>query len=139
MNIQTVKLQSSGYLVNGKLSVPIAEGNRHYQQVQDWLLTNTPDPEFTPREIARNNARRARQGRMSQIDDLIVTTVSGKVFNADKNARSALTTAVVLGEAGTSTSWKMEDDTVEVITWEELKEALVLLDAAQTALIAVED
>ncbi len=37
MTIQTVKLLDSGYLVNGNMSVPEAEGNRHYQMILDWI------------------------------------------------------------------------------------------------------
>jgi len=53
MNIETVKLQGENYLVNGTLSVPKAEGNRHYKLVQEWIEEgNTPEPEFTEAEIA---------------------------------------------------------------------------------------
>jgi hypothetical protein len=53
MNIETVKLQSESYLVNGTLSVPKAEGNRHYKLVQEWIAEgNTPEPEFTEAELA---------------------------------------------------------------------------------------
>ena len=52
MNIQTVKIQKEGYLVNGTMSVPSAEGNRHYQAVQEWIAEgNTPEPEFTQAEL----------------------------------------------------------------------------------------
>lgn len=37
MEIQTVKTQDSGFLVNGNTSVPEAEGNRHYQAILDWI------------------------------------------------------------------------------------------------------
>ena len=43
MEITSVKLQvspngeDSGYLVNGNMSVPEAEGNRHYQAILDWI------------------------------------------------------------------------------------------------------
>ena len=137
MNIITVKLQASGYLVNGNIYVPNSEGNRHYQQVQEWLLSNTPEPELTQAGIDLNIARADKADRMAQIDTMTITTTSGKVFDADKPARAALTSAVAVGEAGMSTLWKLADNTVEIITWEELKEALLLLGAAHTALIAV--
>ena len=44
MTISTVQLAESGYLVDGTLNVPNDTGNRHYQEVKEWLLTNTPDP-----------------------------------------------------------------------------------------------
>ena len=46
--INTVKIQGVGYLVNGSMSVPSSEGNRHYQGIQEWIAEgNTPEPEFT--------------------------------------------------------------------------------------------
>jgi hypothetical protein len=47
--ITTVKLQEAGYLVNGNIAVPMAEGNRDYQEVQGWLAEgNTPEPADIP-------------------------------------------------------------------------------------------
>lgn len=55
MNITTVKLQESGYLVNDRYSVPNAPDNSHYALVQEWIAEgNTPAPEFTEAEIAAN-------------------------------------------------------------------------------------
>lgn len=51
MNIQTVKLQQDGWLVNGTMSVPDNPSNRHYHEVQEWLKTNTPEPGFTQAEL----------------------------------------------------------------------------------------
>ena len=51
--IETVKLQENGYLVNDSMSVPKSDGNRHYEDVKVWLESNTPEPEFTPEEIAQ--------------------------------------------------------------------------------------
>ena len=58
MNITTVKLTQNGYLVNGNMSVPNSEGNRHYQEVQKWLLGKTPEwlvlEETYNQEVAAN-------------------------------------------------------------------------------------
>lgn len=35
--IETVKITEGGYLVNGSMTVPEAEGNRHYQEILDWV------------------------------------------------------------------------------------------------------
>ena len=53
-----VKIQGQGYPVNDEMSVPKADGNRHYELVKEWLLTNTPEPEFTPEQL---DARRIAQ------------------------------------------------------------------------------
>ena len=49
--IKTVKLQENGYLLNGSMSVPKVEGNRHYNDIKVWLESNTPEPEFTEAEL----------------------------------------------------------------------------------------
>ena len=47
--IETVKIQGDGYLVNGKINVPKADGNRHYEAVKIWLKDNTPEPDTEER------------------------------------------------------------------------------------------
>ena len=55
MTISTVKLQNSGWLVNGTMSVPNDPANRHCQDVLAWIAEgNTPAPEYTDAEIAAN-------------------------------------------------------------------------------------
>ena len=58
--INTVKIQGTGYLVNGNMSVPKAEGNRDYKEVQEAIVGGTEnyptaivvEPEFTAEEVA---------------------------------------------------------------------------------------
>jgi hypothetical protein len=52
--IQTVKIQGQGYLLNCSMSVPKADGNKEYELIKQWLSEgNTPEPEFTEEEIAK--------------------------------------------------------------------------------------
>ena len=52
MEIKSVKLRQNGYLLNGEMSVPMADGNREYELIKVWLEEgNTPEPEFTIEEI----------------------------------------------------------------------------------------
>ena len=52
MEIQTVKIQGQGYLLNGTMSVPKADGNREYELIKQWLAEgNKPEPEFTSDEL----------------------------------------------------------------------------------------
>ena len=53
MEIQTVKIQGEGYLLNGSMSVPKADGNREYELIKEWLKDNTPEPEFTEEELVK--------------------------------------------------------------------------------------
>ena len=50
--IQTVKIQGQGYLLNGTMSVPKADGNKEYELIKQWLSEgNTPEPEYTEEEL----------------------------------------------------------------------------------------
>jgi hypothetical protein len=47
--ITSCKLQESGYLINGNMSVPNDPANRHYVMVQEWIAEgNTPEPYIEP-------------------------------------------------------------------------------------------
>ena len=53
--ITSCKLNESGWLVNGNMSVPNDPANRHCADVLAWIaLGNVPAPEFTDAEIAAN-------------------------------------------------------------------------------------
>ena len=57
--IQTVKIQGQGYLLNGTMSVPKADGNREYELIKQWLAEgNIPEPEFTEEELSKQESAR---------------------------------------------------------------------------------
>ena len=71
--ILKVKIQGEGYLVNNELSVPKADGNRHYELVKQWLAEgNIPEPEYTEEEL---NAQRISQIK-AKASELITTKYS---------------------------------------------------------------
>ena len=50
--IKSVKIQDNGYLLNGTMSVPMADGNREYELIKLWIAEgNTPEPEFSEEEL----------------------------------------------------------------------------------------
>ena len=54
MEIKSVKIQGNGYLLNGYMSVPQANGNREYELIKEWLAHgNMPESEFTEEELAQ--------------------------------------------------------------------------------------
>jgi cytochrome oxidase Cu insertion factor (SCO1/SenC/PrrC family) len=69
MNIETVKLQSNGYLLNGTMSVPMADGNKEFEAIKEWLKSNTPEPEFTEEELKTiNNNKLIHEAKQYLID-----------------------------------------------------------------------
>ena len=52
MEIKSVKIQGQGYLLNGIMHVPKADGNREYELIKQWIAEgNIPEPEFTEEEL----------------------------------------------------------------------------------------
>ena len=50
--IKSVNIQGNGYLLNGTMSVPMADGNREYELIKLWISEgNTPEPEFSEEEL----------------------------------------------------------------------------------------
>lgn len=62
------------------------------------------------------------------LDLIVVTTESGKVFDGNETARNDMLSALAAGEllGETQTNWKLADNTVAVVTRDELREALAL-------------
>lgn len=89
MEIETVKIQGEGYLVNGTMSVPKADGNRDYQEVKIWLDDNMPEPEFTAAElIAKADALSIITTKAAKVAALegIVITHNTVAYDADGRA-----------------------------------------------------
>lgn len=62
MNILKVKTQGRGYLLNGTMSVPKADGNKEYELIKQWLSEgNIPEPEFTEEELEAKDKAVAKQ------------------------------------------------------------------------------
>ena len=70
MNIETVKKQGQGYLLNGIMNVPKAEGNREYELIKQWLSEgNIPEPEFTDEELAQQELNKKKQEALQYLAD----------------------------------------------------------------------
>ena len=74
--IKSVKIQGNGYLLNGTMSVPMADGNREYELIKLWIAEgNTPEPEYTEQELeaiakeqANSEAKEQRAAAMLEGD-----------------------------------------------------------------------
>lgn len=90
-----------------------------------WSRT---EPPLTPSELSAIAALEAKAAKDAALNAITVTTVSGKAFDGNETARtnmlSAITAASFLGQ--TSANWKLADNTVALVTLDEVKEALAL-------------
>ena len=67
--ITSCKLQTSGYLINGTMSVPNDPANRHCADVLAWIAEgNTPAPEYTDAEIAANTQAETNATSQAYLD-----------------------------------------------------------------------
>ena len=101
MDIQTVKLQEHGYLVNGSIFVPDDSGNRHYREVQEWINAgNTPEPIETPqeeqdrlaREFVKEQTKRLDETDYTQLmdeNDLLTSAQQDEIFQYRADVRNA--------------------------------------------------
>ena len=84
--INTVKIQGEGYLVNGTMSVPNAEGNRHYKEVLEWIAEgNTPEPMDIP-EVQIPQVVTMRQARLALLQEGLLATIESAIQNSTDEA-----------------------------------------------------
>ena len=71
ITIQTVKIQGQGYLLNGTMHVPKADGNLEYELIKQWLSEgNIPEPEFTEEEIEAQLQEQANAEARAKLNGL---------------------------------------------------------------------
>lgn len=77
---------------------------------------------------------RLRAKRTADVKSITVTVTSGKVFDGDEESQGRMARAVIAGEPGQVTRWKLADNQWADVTHEELREALQLAGGAQTTI-----
>lgn len=87
-------------------------------------------------EEAERNRALAKLNRQSQVDQIKVTTQSGKTFDGDEVSQTRMARAILAlnGTNTLSTIWVLADNTPTQVTAAELTEALALAGAAQAAI-----
>jgi hypothetical protein len=104
--IETVKNSDSdgetiGYVVNGNMSVPLSNDNRHYKDILLWLESNTVEPMYTAEEIATNdiNVKVAEAKQYLLSTDFKMTTDYDQDTKAVKKLRTSARKLIRLQEA----------------------------------------
>ena len=91
--INTVKIQGDGYLVNGSMSVPKVDGNRHYEEVKQFIADGgVVEPEFTDAELAQQiedakpKVVTMRQARLALLQSGLLSTIETAITNGTDEA-----------------------------------------------------
>ena len=79
MEIQSVKIISIGWLVNGVFHVPDVEGNTDRQAVLDWIADgNAPDPADPPPVPTLDEKLRSTDHLMARAAEGLITVLIAK-------------------------------------------------------------
>jgi len=81
-------------------------------------------------EEAQKNAyiHKSKAEKIKALSSLTVTISTGKTFDANEASRNNMLAAIQASEVvgATQTAWKLADNTIEIVTLDELKEAIAL-------------
>jgi len=92
-----------------------------------------PEPD-SPEKIMKQK----KVQRQKDVDTLIIITASGKQFDGNEVAQDRMARAILSLDPLETTMWILADNTVDMhVSREELREALRLSGAAQTAIWAI--
>ncbi len=140
-DITTVKDSGDGWLVTYTggpiLSVPNAPGNRHYQEVQEWLaVPNTADAEFSVAERQTTRKAEVNALRNTKLNEGFLHV--SDTFSLDTESRASLAAYVANVNAGKglpgSFTWRSVanvDVTFTTTTILDLNDSMItFLDAA---------
>lgn len=121
-------------------SPPLDYNPDFYDRKEDWEASTRPYIIYTykdPVEISQLLLKKAKQVRQELVDQIVVTTTSGKEFDGDEDSQDRMSRAINALEPGETTLWILADNTVDpAVTREELREALRKAGEAQTAVWA---
>lgn len=122
MKIKTVKIQGSGYLVNGKIAVPHDPANRHYQLIAVWIEAgNTPEPEFDEADLKEQARIEAKTTRDAALNDITHTFADGAVIQVRPQDLANFEMTIAKGQ---DRKWIMANNDVRLTTIAELQEAM---------------
>lgn len=119
--------------------IPMADGNRDYQEYQKWLIEGgVPEAAQTTEEIAAYLRDLKKEARTKKVSEIVVD-VGGLLFDGDETSQNRMArTVVAMQTAGvTSIPWTLADNTIVEATVDNLIEALLKSGQAQSAMWAI--
>lgn len=100
--------------------------------VRRFQIVGIPEP--TAEELAEQALAQAKAERAIAVEAITVE-VDGMVFDGDEKAQERMARAVTLADSPEETTeWVLHDNTVAIVTAEQLRKACKLAGKAQTAL-----
>ena len=98
--------------------IPKAEGNRHYQQVLDWLAAgNIPDPEFTEAELLEQDRLERLSAQLSSLKshDTGLFKMLWEMFEVGRAKGLWATADFPVDLVAMAQDWKTKLDEIEAI------------------------
>jgi len=96
--------------------------------IQDTWTEITEDEFNNPTKTEEQIKSDIKEAKKLALDSITVTTSNGNTFDGNETARINMVSAIAVADiAGiTEKEWKLADNSIKVITLNELKEALLL-------------
>lgn len=120
-------------IVNENLIAQVEQDENIFEVAPEWQWISCPEectPEWTydGNEFHEPVIITPKPSKAELLAAITVTTQSGKTFDGNETARTDILSALTTGEliGATSTNWKLADNTVALVTRDELLEALSL-------------
>lgn len=112
--IQTVKIQGQGYLLNGTMHVPMADGNSEYELIKLWIAEgNIPEPEFTDEEILKQEELKTSSDRKNLgIDYTNLEGITYKVSLTTEDANGLIQVKTAFEFGITETNFECSNGTI---------------------------
>jgi len=113
------------------------------EYVQSWITRPFTDVELSEKLEAEKALIREqlKQQRNEMVENIIVTTSTGKQFNGDETSQTRMARAIIAMQAANvqSTTWVLATNDAVEVTVAELSEALVLAGQAQSAVWVIQE
>jgi len=118
--IKTVKIQEDGWLVNNSMSIPDDKGNRHYQEVQEWIAEgNTPEPQYSLKDLQKLKLNELEVSYNIANQEAVV--YMDTTFQADNGSQSLIVSVLSAGNVPDGFYWLNIDNNQVSMSYADLQ------------------
>ena len=107
MIINTVKLLEKGFLVNGKVNVPL-EGHDFSKMIKEWLVFNTPEPSKTQETFVEIKREQIKEDSKTSLRKGFTTSTNIK-YDLDMDSIAKLKLVYDIGSLSIETTVVIRD------------------------------